>query len=106
MAQARYILRLVDGELFPWYEPWLRTEGMVEYDPKKHGIREEVAAQMGLVVPEVTVAPVPTKVAKASKAAKVPEQSAGDAAPTNRVATEPVAQAQPSDDLSDVFAPG
>lgn len=105
MAQARYILRLSDGELFPWYEPWLRAEGMVEYDPKKHGIREEVAKQMGLVVPEVTVAPAPAKAKTHVKAAKMPEQLAGPAAPTNRVATEPLAQAQPSgEDLSDVFA--
>lgn len=74
---------------------------MVEYDPKKHGVRAEVAAQMGLVVPEVTLAPAPARAAK--KTAKAPEQPAGNAAPTNRVATEPVAQAQPSDDFSDVF---
>lgn len=103
MAQARYILRLEDGELFPWYEPWLKIAGMVEYDPKKHGVREEVAKHMGLVVPEATMAPA-KKAAKA-KTAKVPEQLAGDAAPANRVATEPKAQAQPSDDLSGVFGP-
>lgn len=95
MPQARYILRLSDGELFPWFEPWLKMEWMVEYNPKVHGVRAEVAAQMGLVVPEASMKP-----------AVVSEPpNAGDPVPAN-VATEPKAQAQPSDDdLSDVFAP-
>lgn len=96
MAQARYILRLSDGALFPWYEPWLKGEGFVEYDPSKHGIRSEVAAQMGLVVPEVTLAP---------KQVEAPEPKAGRATPATPVAAEPAkAQVQPSEpDLSDVF---
>lgn len=107
MAQARYILRLSDGSLFPWYEPWLKGEGFVEYDPKVHGIRSEVAAQMGLVAPVVTLAPAPAPVVAAPQPVVAPEPEAGLSTPATPVAAEPVAKAQvqPSEpDLSDVFA--
>lgn len=94
--KARYIIRMADGELFPFYAEWLKIPGMVEYDPAIHGHREEVARQMGLVTPAPTVIPE----------VKAPESKAGKKDRPSTVASEPKkAQAQPPEpDLSDVFA--
>ena len=58
--------RVADGEIFPFYDQWLKQPGMVEYDPAVHGYREEVAAALGLEAPAPTTAP-----AAAAQAVKV-----------------------------------
>lgn len=95
MKQNRYIIRIEDGELFGWYEPWLKQPGFVEYDPTVHGYRAEVAASLGLVEPAPTITPKVT----------VSEHVAGQVITPQPAATErKAAQVQtPEPDLSDVF---
>lgn len=94
---ARYILKIETGELFGWYEPWLKIPGMVQYDPDKHGYRAEVAESLKLVEP-VQSKPAPV--------AKPAEPVADSVAVSATTVTEPnAAQGDaPGPDLSDVFA--
>lgn len=97
MSKPQYILRVEDGELFGYYEPWLKMPGFVVYDPEKHGYRAEVAKQLGLDEPKQST-PAPVKPA---------EPKAGSKTKSATTATEPKESAQgsaPEPDLSAVFA--
>lgn len=94
---ARYILKIETGELFGWYEPWLKVPGMVQYDPAKHGYRAEVAQQLGLVEPKQSELPLVAK----------PAEPVADSVviPATTVTEPRAAQGDaPGPDLSDVFA--
>lgn len=95
MTQARYIIRIADGELFPFLKDWLKIPGMVEYDPAIHGYRKEVAAQMGLPDP----APLPTPVVAAPKA----DTKHGAKAKSPAVPIQPPAETAASDKIQDLF---
>jgi hypothetical protein len=98
MKKQRYIIRMADGEMFPFLEAWLKIPGMVEYDPAIHGYRAEAAKGMGLVEPSPTTAPVASSV-------EVSEHAAGQPTTKPTVAAKPKkAESQaPEPDLSDVF---
>lgn len=100
--KVRYILRIEDGELFPFYVEWLKIPGMVEYDPAKHGYRSEVAEAMGLTAP----APVAQPQTVALTKTPIAEHVAGETVTLQPAVVEPeVAQPAASEpDLSDVFA--
>lgn len=94
---AKYIIRMSDGELFGYYEPWLKQPGFVLYDPAVHGFRREVAHVLGLTEPTQS---------ELSMEVKAAEQVAGDKTTLETNATEPkAAQGDATGpDLSDVFA--
>lgn len=95
---AKYIIRMSDGELFGYYEPWLKQPGFVLYDPAIHGYRKEVAHVLGLVEPKQSELPLEAKVA---------EQPAGTETTLETNSTTELKAAQgdaPGPDLSDVFA--
>lgn len=105
MANARYIIRMEDQALFPWFQEWLKIPGMVEYDPDVHGYRSEVAAQMGLPTPVLPKA-APALVAETqSTAVDVAEHTAGEAipAPAAAVAKKKPQTKATEPDLSAVF---